>query len=86
VRLLSEYEAATFEQAKIHNVLDTAQYREDRLSYRILKMEAYAITSRRSSAHLAFGRHQDEAHGSTDIMEVASATVATAEQGAMLSQ
>lgn len=86
VRLLSNYEAATFEQAKIHNALDTAQYREDRLAHRVLKMEAYAITSRRGSAHLAFVLHQDEAHGSADMMEMAAATVLVAKQDMMRSR
>jgi hypothetical protein len=82
---LSEYEDAMFEQAKTHNALDTAQYCEDRLFNRVLKMEAYAITARRSSAHFAFVRPQDKAYGSADIMEMAS-TDAIAKQSVMLSR
>jgi hypothetical protein len=74
VRLLSEYEAATFEQAKIHNALDIVQHREDRLSCRVLKLEAYAITARRNGAHAAFVQHQEIEHRSADRIATASAT------------
>jgi hypothetical protein len=62
-RLLSQYQAATFEQAKIHDALDEANYLRDRASSRRLTLEAYEVTSRRRGARAALARHHESAHG-----------------------
>jgi len=80
VRLLSEYEAATFEQARIHNSLDIVQHCEDRLSSRVLKLEAYTITARRNGAHAAFLQHQEIEHRFADRIAMASATEQSAKE------
>ena len=79
--LLCKYEAATFEQAKIHNALDIAEYLQDRLSTRLIKLEAYEVTARRGSACSALVRHQRLAHRCVNMMGMGSPTVAI-EKGA----
>ena len=79
--LLCKYEAATFEQAKIHNALAIAEHLQDRLSTRLIKLEAYEVTARRSRVRSALVQHQRLAHHSVNMMGMGSPTVAT-EKGA----
>jgi len=72
--LLGKYEAATFEQAKIHNALDRAQHLNDPISARRLKLEAYDITARRRSSLDAYEQHQDAAHRFAGVMGEGSRT------------
>ena len=46
-RLLNEYEAATENQAKVHNELDIAEHLHDLAIMRRLTLEAYEVTARR---------------------------------------
>lgn len=62
-RLLSQYQSATFEQAKIHDALEEANYVRDRASTRRLTLEAYEVTSRRRGARAALAKHHETAHG-----------------------
>lgn len=61
-RLLAQYEAATFEQAKIHNALDIASSIRDRDSRRRLTLDAYEVTARRRGARAALNQHRQRAH------------------------
>ncbi len=61
-RLVSQYEAATFVQVKIHNQLDIACRLRDRALTRRLTLEAYEITARRTTAREALARHRQSAH------------------------
>jgi hypothetical protein len=61
-RLSSIYEAATFEQARIHNAMDTARQLRDLSATRRLTLEAYDVTDRRRSARADLIRHQTAAH------------------------
>lgn len=61
-RLLKEYEAATFAQARIHNQLEIANRLRDRGSTRRLTLEAFDITDRRRTARETLTRHRESAH------------------------
>jgi hypothetical protein len=67
-RFLAKYEAATFEQARIHNALDLALLIGDYPSTRHIKIEAYAVTARRNNARAAFAEHQEAAHRSAALI------------------
>lgn len=60
---MSQYQTATFEQAKIHDALDEANYLRDRDFTRRLTLEAYEVTARRKSARAALRRHNESVHG-----------------------
>ncbi len=62
-RLQSQYEAATFEQAKIHNALDIASQLRDPASTRRLTLEAYEVTARRRKTRAAVAQHRRAVHG-----------------------
>src|SRR5476649_812087 len=61
-RLLGEYEAATFEQARIHKALDIANHLRDRNVARCLTLEAFALTSRQRRARASLAEHKAVAH------------------------
>ena len=63
-RLLSRYEAATFEQAKLQNMLGIAQHIADPSSTHRLKLEAYQVMARQGMARSTFVHHQDTFHKS----------------------
>lgn len=65
-RLLGKYEAATFEQAKIHNALGIAERSGDRTSTRRLTLDAYDVTSRQRNARAAFEQHRETCHRSVE--------------------
>lgn len=67
-RLLSQYEAATFEQAKVHNALDAANYLRDPAITRRLTLEAYAVTACRRRARAALAQHHEAVHGLTGAL------------------
>jgi len=62
-RLLSQYEAATFEQARVHNALEIANHIRDRAVTRRLTLEAYEVTARRRNARAALAEHHELIHG-----------------------
>jgi hypothetical protein len=62
MRLLAKYEAATFEDARIHNAFDLANRLGDYTSSRHIKLEVDAVTARRYGARAAFLQHQGGAH------------------------
>jgi hypothetical protein len=72
--LLSKYEAATFEQARIHNELDLAE--RLRIPTQSLKLEAYEVTARRNSARAAFQQHHQTAHLAAEMRGVGSPSIA----------
>jgi hypothetical protein len=61
-RLLKTYEAATFEQARIHNAMDIAGCMRDAFETRRLTLDAFAVTNRRRTARAAMKQHYREAH------------------------
>jgi hypothetical protein len=61
-RLLKTYEAATFEQARIHNAMDIASHMHDALETRRLTLDAFAVTDRRRTARAAMKQHYRETH------------------------
>ncbi len=65
-RLRSQYEAATFAQAKIHHEMDEADYLHDRAYSRLLTLEAYEVTARRRGARAALAQHHEMVHGLTE--------------------
>ena len=79
-RLFSQYEVATFEQARIHNALGMVENLQDRLSTRLLKLEAYEVTARRNSVRSALMRHQDATHGYVHMTGIGSPTVASGKE------
>jgi hypothetical protein len=62
VRLLAKYEAATFEDARIHNAFDLANRLGDYTSIGPMKLEVEAVTVRRYGARDAFVQHQGGPH------------------------
>jgi hypothetical protein len=75
-RLLSKYEAITFEQARILNALATAFVIGDRIAIRRRKLEAYDVTARQRAACEALRGHQDLDHTSAHTVEMGSASSA----------
>src|ERR1700735_3160747 len=75
-RLLARYEAATFEQARIHNAFDLALNLGDYPSTRHIKLEAFAVTTRRNGARAEFVDHQAMAHRFAPLIGVESPAVA----------
>lgn len=75
--LLGKFEAATFEQARIHNALDRAQHFNDLISARRLKLEERYITARRRSSLDAYEHHQDAAHSYAGVIGEGSRTHAS---------
>jgi hypothetical protein len=75
-RLLARYEAATFEQARIHNALDLAERCGDYTSTRYLKLEAFAVTARRNDAHAAYVEHEKKDHRFAGLIGLESPLVA----------
>ena len=65
-RLWSKYEATTFEQAKLHNRLDTAQLLRDCPSIRRFTSEVYDVTTRRDTVRAIFRQHQNAVHQHAD--------------------
>ena len=68
LELLSTYEAATFEQAKIHNALSIANHLRDRTAAKRLTLEAYEVTGRQRRARAALAEHQAMAHQIVDAL------------------
>jgi hypothetical protein len=74
--LLGKYEAATFEQAKIHNAMDIARHLGDRLATRRLTLEAYEVTARRHTARAVLMQHRDAAHRVASLAGTGSSAAA----------
>ena len=60
--LLSLYESATFELAKIHNQIDTAEHGQDRALTRQLTLQAYEVAERLRRARSTLARHRETDH------------------------
>lgn len=60
--LLSRYESATFELARIHNALDIAERIGDGQVSRKLRLEAYDAAERKRIARSALARHRELTH------------------------
>ena len=60
--LLSQYESATFELARFHNALQSAQLVANQELARKLKGEAVSTADRQFAARWALRRHRDQAH------------------------
>jgi hypothetical protein len=67
-RLLSEYEAATFEQSKIHNALNIANHLRDRDGARRLTLDAYDVTARQRKARAALAEHHAAVHQTARVL------------------
>jgi len=61
-QLRAQYEAATFDLARIHNALEIAEYLGDRDSRRRLKLAAFQTAERQRNARTALARHQEMEH------------------------
>lgn len=67
--LVSRYESASFELAKIHSDMDAAECQYDKAVSRRLTLQAYEAADRRRKARSALARHQDTDHN--DISQLA---------------
>jgi hypothetical protein len=78
-RLLEKYEAATFEDARIHSAFDLANLLGDFTSARHIKLEVAAVTARRYGARAAFIQHQRGVHPAFSWSQIAVVSRASSE-------
>jgi len=76
-RLLSGYEAITFEQARVLNALESAEAIGDRMAIRRRKLEACEVTARQRAAREDLRRHRDSDHAIPRAVKTESAAPAT---------
>jgi hypothetical protein len=70
-RLLAKYEAATFEDARIHSAFDLANRLGDFTSTRHIELEVAAVMARRYGARAAFVQHQGGLHPAFSSSQIA---------------
>lgn len=70
--LLSKYEDATFELARIENTLDIAQHNFDIPSIRRFTGEAQDVAARHRAARAAFLQHRDTTHPPSRMLTMKS--------------